>query len=235
MRQKLVQSSIIISLDDDAILVAPDVVSKTIAEFNHPRVGAVNIPMYNFIMGKDAPSERATLCVPDANKIYISDIFFGGAHAIRRDIFLKLGGYTAEIFHQGEESDYCIRMLNAGYVVRVGAAECVHHFPSPIRDHSRAFIYGARNSLMYGFDHVPMPYFAIYFAGTIFNFLRIGFRKKCTKSVLSGLSLGFRLMPSRLSKRHAVTKNTYLLSRLLRKRQLLPLEHVEHLLPCIEL
>lgn len=224
---KLVQTPLLFSLDDDAIFASRDVVAKTIEEFNHPRVGAVNIPLFNFKSGANGPCEQGTLLPDENNRIYVIDIFFGGAHAIRRDLFLFLGGYKEEIFHQGEENDYCIRMLNAGYVVRVGAAEAVHHFPSPIRDDSRAIIYGARNSIMYAFDNVPMPYFIVYLAGTIINFIKIGYRKKCLNWVLSGIGIGFRVMPSRLINRHAVTKNAYLLSRLLRKKHSLPLDAIE--------
>ena len=230
---KLVQTPLLFSLDDDAIFASRDVVAKTIEEFDHPRVGAVNIPLLNFRGGKGAPSERATPQPSDTDKIFISDIFYGGAHAIRREVFIDLGGYREEIFHQGEEGDYCIRLLNAGYVVRVGTGESVHHFPSPSRDFSRAIIYGARNSIMYAFDNVPMPYLFIYLAGTIVNYFKIAYRGKCLNWVLSGIGMGLRIMPSRLLKRHAVTKNVYLLSRLLRKKQLLPLDSVESLLPVL--
>ena len=45
--------------------------------------------------------------------------------------------------HQGEESDLCIRMLAAGYVVRLGSSDPIHHFESPKRSFSRMDHFGS--------------------------------------------------------------------------------------------
>jgi GT2 family glycosyltransferase len=230
---KIVKTPLIFSLDDDAFFSSIDVVAKTIKEFDNPRVGAVNIPLINFREGKTGIGERATPAVPELHKVYVSDIFYGGAHAIRRKLFLRLGGYREELFHQGEESDFCIRMLDVGYVVRVGSAAAVHHYPSPSRDSSMAIIYGARNSVIYAVDNVPMPYLIIYLTGTLLNYLKIGLRRRCVNWVLQGIGNGFAAIPSRFWKRQPVSRTTYRLSRQLRKRQLMPLDEIESLLPRI--
>lgn len=224
---EIVCSAIIFSLDDDAVFTSSRVVADTVAEFDNPRIGAVSIPLINFRMGPDARGERTSPIVPDSDKIYVTDIFFGGAYAIRRDLFLHLGGYREELFHQGEESDLCIRMLNLGYVVRVGASESIYHYPSLTRDPSRAVIFGARNSMIYAVDNVPMPYTIIYLAGTIINYLKIGFRRRQMLWVLQGLVKGAAAISSRLRKRRPVSRMIYRLSRQLRRRQLVPLEELE--------
>jgi hypothetical protein len=45
----------------------------------------------------------------------------------------------------GEEGDLCLRMLATGYVTRLGCAEPLHHFESPLRGFSRADYCGRRS------------------------------------------------------------------------------------------
>jgi GT2 family glycosyltransferase len=223
----MVATPIIFSLDDDAFFASSSIVADTVLEFNNPRIGAVSIPLINFRRGAGFPGEGTTSTISDKGIIYVTDIFFGGAYAIRRGLFVRLGGYCEELFHQGEESDFCIRMLDVGYVVRVGTAEAIYHYPSPSRDSSRAVIYGARNSIIYAFDNVPMPHLIVYLAGTLINYLNVGLRKRCVRWVLQGIRKGFVAIPSRLKKRQPVRRITYRLSRQLRRRQLIPLEKIE--------
>ncbi len=79
---------------------------------------------------------------PNTSGTWITDTFIGTAHALRRDIFLKLGGYRDHLVHQGEESDFCIRMLDAGYLVRLGRSDPINHWESPKRDLRRMDFYG---------------------------------------------------------------------------------------------
>jgi glycosyltransferase involved in cell wall biosynthesis len=107
------QAPIVFSIDDDAEFLSANTVEQTLAEFNDPRIGAVAIPYIEPNKGN-----RLEQRAPDAHGPWITDCFKGTAHALRRDIFLELDGYRDRLVHQGEERDYCIRMLSAGLVVR---------------------------------------------------------------------------------------------------------------------
>jgi hypothetical protein len=48
-------------------------------------------------------------------------------------------------------------MLAAGYVVRAGTSDPIHHFESPRRDFQRMDHYGPRNALLFVYQNVPMP------------------------------------------------------------------------------
>jgi GT2 family glycosyltransferase len=141
---RLARSNFIFSIDDDAMFTSSRIVEQTLAEFAHPRVGAVAIPFKNIRISNDLLQSA-----PGESGIYATATFVGTAHALRRDLFLRLGGYREEFVHQGEESDYCIRMLDVGYIVRLGRSDEIHHFISPKRDMDRLHYYGTRNNLLF--------------------------------------------------------------------------------------
>ena len=130
---KLATTDIIFSIDDDAAFSTPHVVAQTLEDFSDGRIGAVAIP-YADVNKDNVIRQRA----PDRDHVWVTDRFIGTAHAVRREVFLECGGYRECFVHQGEEGDFCLRMLADGYVVRLGNADPVHHFESPKRDFSRS-------------------------------------------------------------------------------------------------
>ena len=128
---------------------------------------------------------------PNQETVWITNQFIGTAHALRRDVFLKLEGYREHLVHQGEEGDYCIRLLNAGYVVRLGNADAIIHHESPKRDLDKMDYYGCRNSILFAWQNVPMRYLAIHLAATTFNCLRWTFVPKRFFIRLRGVFAGY--------------------------------------------
>ena len=105
---RLARGDVIFSLDDDAVFSSPFVVEQTLRDFSHPRIGAVAIP---YIEPHKANKEMQR--APTREDVWITASYIGTAHAVRRDVFLALGGYREHLVHQGEEGDFCIRMLAA--------------------------------------------------------------------------------------------------------------------------
>src|SRR5688572_29422087 len=97
---QLAKSDIIISIDDDAVFFSPHTVAQTLAEFDHPRVAAVAIPYV-----EPRKSTVVLQQAPSAEGVFVTDDFIGTAHAVRKDVFLRLGGYREALVHQGEEMD----------------------------------------------------------------------------------------------------------------------------------
>ena len=81
--------------------------------------------------------------------------YLGCAAAIRRDVFVSAGGYRAELFHSGEEIDFCARILRSGLVVRLGSADPAIHHVSPLRSRSFAAEWATRNQLLDAYWHAP--------------------------------------------------------------------------------
>lgn len=106
---RVARGDVIFSLDDDAVFSSAFVVEQTLRDFSHPRIGAVAIP---YIEPHKANKEMQR--APTREDVWITASYIGTAHAVRRDVFLALGGYREHLVHQGEEGDFCLRMLAAG-------------------------------------------------------------------------------------------------------------------------
>lgn len=217
---------IVFSIDDDACFSTPKIVEDILAEFENPLVGAVAIPFVDVHQNPDLVRQSAPL----EEGGFVIASYIGTAHALRRDLFLQLGGYREQLFHQGEESDYCVRMLDAGYVVKIGRSDVIFHYESPKRDHTRWHLYGRRNNILFAWHNAPVPYLPFMLAGTFFNGIRHGIRMKRPMTMLKGLLMGVAAIPGEWKKRRPVRSFTFSLYRKLVKMSPLLMEE---LLACI--
>lgn len=174
-------------IDDDSIFASPDIVERTLADFQFDRAGAVAIPYVNIRLDPAVHQQP-----PDTRQVYVTAAFVGAAHALRRDLFLALGGYREHLFYMGEEGDFCVRMLAAGHVTRLGTAPPIHHLESPVRDLARADYLGRRNDVLFAWHNVPMPGLLAYWLATTFNGLRFGLRARRPARMARGLYGGYR-------------------------------------------
>ena len=223
----LATGAFIFSIDDDAIFSERTIVADVLREFDDLAIGAVAIP---FVDVNREPNVVRQLA-PDCAQRHIGPSFIGTAHALRRDVFLKLGGYRESLFHQGEESDYCLRMLAAGYVVRLGRSDVIFHFESPRRDFARMDLYGRRNNVLFAWHHVPWRFLPLYLAATTWNGLRHGMRVGRTWQMVKGLCQGYGAIWKERHQRSPVPTAVFKLYRELVKRNVIPLSEIEGRLP----
>lgn len=218
---RLAGAPVVVSLDDDAVLPSPHTIEQTLADFDDPRIGAVAIP---FVDVRTSTVHRQQ--APDDERRWITSSYIGTAHAVRRDVFLQVGGYRGELRQMAEEPDLCLRMLDAGYVVRLGRADPLHHLESPKRNVPRITALGRTNDLLHGFNNVPMPYLLARIGKVTLHSLLFAVRWRQKRAVASGLLRGYRLGFGALRGRTPVRRATYRLDHDLRKRGPLPLEDV---------
>lgn len=129
------------TLDDDAKFSTPEVAGGTLAEFDHPRVAVVTIPLVNFVGGKRVNQAWRP---PPGGGVHAVSHFRGGANCMRLSAFKAVGGYRRLFHRQGEESDLTMRLMDNGYIARLGNADEVHHFPSPTRNLREIRYHGLR-------------------------------------------------------------------------------------------
>lgn len=214
---RLALSPIVFSIDDDAAFPSPHTVRQTLADFSSPQVGAVAIPFINV-----RQDNRIRQSAPDKVRDYAIFAYIGTAHAVRRDLFLSLGGYREIFVHQGEESDFCIRLLDAGYFVKVGSAEPVHHFESPRRNNKRMSIHGRRNDLLFAVFNVPWTYLPVHILATTINGVRFGLQAGHIAWAIEGIARGYATALLNLKQRKPVRNQTYRDFRMLKRQEIVP-------------
>jgi glycosyltransferase involved in cell wall biosynthesis len=215
---ELITTSVIISIDDDAEFSSPYTVAQTLQEFDDRCIGAVAIPFIN--IRQDNKIRQKAI---DATDCYVAPSFVGTAYAIRREVFLSLGGYREYFLHQGEEEDLCVRMLNAGYLIRLGSADAIYHYESPIRDRYRMDVFGPRNLVLFTWYNVPMPYMPAHIIVTVVKALLYGVKVRCVHRKLYGTYLGCRALLHELHQRRPVSRQAYKVFRLLKSRGYAPI------------
>lgn len=213
---------ILFSIDDDAAFSSPRVIEQTLAEFSSPRIGAVAIPYIN------VNGDRVTRFIaPSPSGVYLVPAFVGTAHAVRRDLFTQLGGYREHLFHQGEETDFCIRLLAAGYGVAIGRSDPIHHFESPKRDSRRQALFGRRNDILFGWHNVPLLDLTARWLRATAGGLSFGWKRHHLWWMTQGLAWGYFSSGKYFGKRSPVDRATYRLFRRLIEAGSLPLSEVE--------
>ncbi len=183
----LASGDIIVSIDDDAVFTSTDTVAVTVNDFDHPRIAAVAMPFIDVGITPEI-QQRA----PDADDTWLGPVYRGTANAVRRDVLVELGGYTPEIQWVGEEWDVCLKMMDAGYVIRLGHAEPIHHFTSPKRSSRLIDVYYRRNELLICWMYFPFPWNFVYMVGYVVKGIQRGVKAGRTRNMVDGMRLGLR-------------------------------------------
>jgi GT2 family glycosyltransferase len=83
--------------------------------------------------------------------------FIGFAHLLRRDVFLRLGGYRERFVFYGEEKEYCLRLLDRGLrVVYLPDALVIHAQDASGRAPQRYLRYVTRNDCLNALYNEPL-------------------------------------------------------------------------------
>ena len=134
------------------------------------------------------------------------------------ETFSAKWGYREVLFHQGEEGDLCIRLLQQGWVVRLGASAPILHYRSRLRSQERINIFSQRNLILFAWHNIPMPEFFPHLVMTVFNGLRWGLRHDTFGFRLRGTGCGVLEIAREFSRRAPISHGTYWLYRRLKKR-----------------
>lgn len=218
---RLAQTEIVFPLDDDSILQSPLTLEQTLAEFDHPHIGAIAIPFINILQDQQVWTKA-----PDTQSVYFTHAYVAAAHAVRRQQFLQLGGYREFFFYMGEEGDFCIRLLEYGLGVRLGNANPIHHYQPGDRISQRADTFGRQNDILFCHCNIPAILLIPYLAGTILNGLLFGLRVGRLQYVFPGFIRGFQLIYQKLEMRQPVSLSCFQLYRQLKKKQAISLEKI---------
>ena len=136
-----------------------------------------------------------------------------------------------EFNRQCEETDLSLRLLDAGWVTRLGNSKPVLHYESPVRDRSRIVYYQTRNNLLLVLLDMPLVILPLHYAVTARNVVRAGLRAGYPAATLRGVVSATLGGVTMLRRRRPVRLTTYRLFRMLRRGAQVTLAQVEDRLP----
>ncbi len=145
----------VLLLDDDTRVFTLESVERALAILAaDPRVAAVG-----FAQGEaDGSPWPAKMQPSPAPYACIVPAFIGFAHMLRRDVFLALGGYREDFIYYGEEKDFCLRLLDAGYVTVYLPDAAIGHIPEAAgRSRTRYLRFVVRNDCLNALYNDPLP------------------------------------------------------------------------------
>lgn len=157
-RNRLVREArhdIVLLLDDDAMLLERAAVDHGIDVLRKdPQVGAVAFAQAE----RDGRPWPVGMQPARAQGPSLITAYIGFAHLLRRELFLRLGGYQERLVFYGEEKDYCLRLLASGHHVVYLPQALVAHVPDPgNRDPRRYVRHAIRNDCLSSFYNEPLP------------------------------------------------------------------------------
>jgi GT2 family glycosyltransferase len=145
----------VLLLDDDTIVFSQETIEEALRVFDEdPRVAAVAFAQAE-ADGRPWPSSMQ----PSAGAYRcIVPSFIGFAHLLRREVFLSLGGYRESFIYYGEEKDFCLRLLDAGYRTVYLPDARVGHIPAQAgRSRTRYLRFVVRNDCLNALYNDPFP------------------------------------------------------------------------------
>jgi glycosyltransferase involved in cell wall biosynthesis len=222
---ELARAPVIISIDDDARFASTFTVEQTLKDFDDARVGAVAIPYADLV-----PRRVVRQSPPDSEQIWTTFRYIGTAHAIRRDLFLGLGGYRPAFQSRCEEADFSVRLLDAGYVTRLGRADLIHHVAAP-RDDGNNMHMQARNDVLHAWGNAPLRFLPMSLLEITLRHLWVGLTLRRPLRVASGLARGYQGIAKGTLHRRPVRVATHRIDRQLRRHGPLPLSELAGRLP----
>lgn len=148
-RNRLVREAVsefVLLLDDDARILTSQAIESALEVMRaDPRVGAIAFAQAE-ADGRPWPIQMQP---SKAQQSAVIPAFIGFAHLLRRSVFLDLSGYRERFEFYGEEKEFCLRLLHAGFsTVYLPDALVAHVIHQGNRDRRRYLRFVARNDCL---------------------------------------------------------------------------------------
>lgn len=145
---QIARGEYILSLDDDSNLTEPEDLARAVARMQEEReIGIMTFFVHQGALGRrrcDQPNER-----------YVHT-FIGCAHLIRKRVVEMIGSYRDFYFYYGEEAEYSLRVLDAGWrILFFPTVQVDHRISWRGRNGHRILQFSFRNTLWTLVLHFP--------------------------------------------------------------------------------
>ncbi|WP_256973389.1 glycosyltransferase family 2 protein [Nostoc sp. T09] len=165
-----IQTKYYLSLDDDSYPVSGSLEAAVAFAESVANLLCVSFPIYNPILANYQNQSFN-------NHPYQVRCFVGCGHLLHREKFIQLGGYCAELIHQGEEMEIAARAFQKGWYCYHFPQFLIHHTASNTgRNWHRMDFYGARNNVLWNDWFVPHQLKLIKQVRTLLSRLSLGIK-----------------------------------------------------------
>jgi GT2 family glycosyltransferase len=146
---------LVLLLDDDTCVLSAASVEQAMAVLEHDTVaGAVAFAQAE----ADGTPWPAAMQPARSDSPCLVPSFIGFAHLLRRDLFLRLGGYRESFVFYGEEKEFCLRLIDAGHRTVYLPDALVSHLPDAGgRSLTRYLRFVSRNDCLNALYNDPLP------------------------------------------------------------------------------
>ena len=153
----LARGEVLFFLDDDAELRDADAAGRVLEHFERD----IDLGVVGLLVLDAATGAVERRCIPFRDKrvpqgVTAACYFAGGACAIRRRVFDRVGLYDESLFYSGEELDLSYRLLEAGVHIVFDPSVVVMHHAVGGHSESVAPYYYARNRPWVALRYLPL-------------------------------------------------------------------------------
>ncbi len=150
-------------LDDDATYRETDVAAGVLAAMAvDPSIGIVSLRVVDPVSGATSRRHIPRVGASHPERSSLVTTFLGGASAVRRQVFERVGSFPAEFLYAHEETDLAWRALDAGFDIVYRGDLAINHPATLPSRHSEADRLSARNRVWLSRRRLPVPINVIY-------------------------------------------------------------------------
>jgi len=189
----IASNGLVLFLDDDAELVGSDLLHRVAALFGADR--GLGIVALRIVDEQGSSAQRHVPRVGGIGPARPGPVtsFLGGAVAMRRDVFVGLGGYEPAFFYAMEETDLAWRAIDRGVGIWYAADLVVRHPRTEPTRHVTGVWNTSRNRAWIAHRSLPAPLAAIYSTVWLLIGLARGVRRPATvMPMVRGMVAGWR-------------------------------------------
>ncbi|UYQ95894.1 glycosyltransferase [Chitinophaga horti] len=164
----MAHAPIVITLDDDAFFRDEDALIRIMeafeADYGQDRpVGILSFKVLyasTKMIQQNAFPHKQFEAYKDKDK-FLASYFIGCGHAIKKEVYDKVGTYPADFFYGMEEYDLCYRTLNEGYAIVYNSSVVIYHNESPLgrTPHADKMRMLWVNKAKVAYRYLPLQYF----------------------------------------------------------------------------
>ena len=184
-------TDLVLFLDDDAWLLAPDVLAQVVAQFSDdPRLGIVSMRIVDPETGLTSRRHVPRLRVTDPERSSDVTTFLGGASVVRREVLERCGGLPSGFWYGHEETDLAWAALDDGWRIHYAAEAVVGHPTTTPARHATYYRLNARNRVWLARRRLPaalvVAYLAVWTALTVVRVRDIGLLRVWARGFVEG-------------------------------------------------